>query len=232
MKYLVTTILFLFLMFGNSQAAGSSAVAGWHSISFNLKILQVSWVADDTDGSVPNVTIEVKREGCLFAVLTNPGTEVTENHTCDATCATNEEFALIAHTFTTGVGGDIVQSSVTECGMTANTNYYACPATTGSTANFFKLDDTNDTCASILNLSACTLTGTLSISAPTDNYDMVINGPDGVDLAGGQLANRDEYSTERVRLNKAECVKGDITITLTNNSINSATGVLKAFFGR
>jgi hypothetical protein len=35
-------------------------------------------------------------------------------------------------------------------------------------------------------------------TAPTDNYDVVINDADGVDVAGGLLANRDTANSEQV----------------------------------
>lgn len=37
-----------------------------------------------------------------------------------------------------------------------------------------------------------------SATAPSDNYDVVINDADGVDVAGGVLANRDTSNSEQI----------------------------------
>ncbi len=64
--------------------------------------------------------------------------------------------------------------------------------------------------------------------APTDNYDIVINDADSVDISGGLLANRDTANSEIVNIGTSShgypVVRGDLTFVLSNNSVNSATG--------
>ena len=64
---------------------------------------------------------------------------------------------------------------------------------------------------------------------PTDNYDIVINDADSIDLAGGLLMNRDTSNTEMVNialgiLGQYPIIRGDLTFVLTNNLVNSASG--------
>ena len=66
-------------------------------------------------------------------------------------------------------------------------------------------------------------------TAPTDNYDIVINDADSIDLAGGLLANRDTSTTEMVNvalgtLGQYPIIRGDLTFVLSNNAVNSALG--------
>lgn len=72
-------------------------------------------------------------------------------------------------------------------------------------------------------------------TAPTDNYDIVISDPDGVDIFGDALLNRDTSNSEQARpaistLAGERLVNGVLTFTLTNNSVNSATGTCKVYF--
>jgi hypothetical protein len=79
---------------------------------------------------------------------------------------------------------------------------------------------------------AKTIPGTV---APTDLYDItVLNGT--IDMAGGQLANRSTSAEQDVRITTILCIEGQGTtppvITISNNSVHSATGVIKLWFGR
>lgn len=65
--------------------------------------------------------------------------------------------------------------------------------------------------------------------APTDDYDIVITDADGLDIAKGLLMNRDTATTELADSINA-VVRGNLTFTLTNNSVNSATGTLILVF--
>jgi len=63
--------------------------------------------------------------------------------------------------------------------------------------------------------------------APTDNYDIVVNNEDSLDIFGGALANRDSTNTEWTMplLNgnyTGVPVDGQLTIQTSNNSVNSA----------
>ncbi len=64
---------------------------------------------------------------------------------------------------------------------------------------------------------------------PTDNYDIVINDADSIDLAGGLLMNRDTSTTEMVNvalgvLGQYPIIRGDLSFVLSNNLVNSAAG--------
>ena len=72
-------------------------------------------------------------------------------------------------------------------------------------------------------------------TAPTDNYDItVLNGT--IDMAGGQLANRSSSAAQDIRITTIFCIEGQGTtppiITISGNSVHSATGVIKLWFGR
>lgn len=68
-------------------------------------------------------------------------------------------------------------------------------------------------------------------TAPTDNYDIVLNDVDGGDVAGALLANRHTTTTQLVNLGTAiPIVRGNLEFVLTNNLVNSATGTLILIF--
>lgn len=62
-------------------------------------------------------------------------------------------------------------------------------------------------------------------TAPTTNYDITLVNSAGVDVMEGELANRSAVATERTSWS-VRYVSGNVTFTLTNNSVNSATGTL------
>lgn len=69
-------------------------------------------------------------------------------------------------------------------------------------------------------------------TAPQDNYDITITDVDGVDLLGGAGANRDTANSEvAFPTITARPLNGNITLTITNNNVNSATVVVKVFLG-
>ncbi len=66
-------------------------------------------------------------------------------------------------------------------------------------------------------------------TAPTDNYDIALLDSDSVDVMGGELANRDTANTEQGSplIGNAygpRYISGKLTLTITNNSVNSAVG--------
>lgn len=67
-------------------------------------------------------------------------------------------------------------------------------------------------------------------TAPTDNWDVVINDADGVDLAGGLLMNRDTATTELVNIGTGAygypLATGDLTIVHSGNVVISSTWTL------
>lgn len=67
-------------------------------------------------------------------------------------------------------------------------------------------------------------------TAPTDNYDLVINDSNGIDVCWGLLANRSTSATQQVNCatsgHSYPVVRSTLTPVLTNNSVNSATGVI------
>lgn len=56
--------------------------------------------------------------------------------------------------------------------------------------------DVNGTATKFLSGQPLRFVTDPSATAPTDNYDIVINDADGVDIAAGNLANRDTANTE------------------------------------
>ncbi len=75
-------------------------------------------------------------------------------------------------------------------------------------------------------------------TAPTDDYDITLTDADGVDVMGGQLADRDQTNSEHAvpQLQSGvfgeRYVSGTLTLNLSNNSVNSATGVVKVYIRR
>ena len=69
-------------------------------------------------------------------------------------------------------------------------------------------------------------------TGPTDNYDIVLNDSDGVDIFGGNLMNRDTSNSERAIPAITAFVDGTLTLAVTNNSVNNATFVLKVYLYR
>lgn len=78
---------------------------------------------------------------------------------------------------------------------------------------------------------------------PTDNYDIVLNDADGVDMMGGTLADRDETNSERavpllmttklgIEVPGCSLVNGAMTLVITNQNVHSATGTVKVFLKR
>ncbi len=77
-------------------------------------------------------------------------------------------------------------------------------------------------------------------TAPTDNYDITLTNSDGIDVVHGALANRDTSTSEEivpvpsdnVTIYGGSAVAGVITLNITNNSVNSATGTVTVIFER
>lgn len=74
-------------------------------------------------------------------------------------------------------------------------------------------------------------------TAPTNNYDLTITCADGEDILGGNGANRASVASQRVRptissqAGDSFC-EGAATLNVSNNSVTSATGVVKAYIRR
>uniref|UniRef100_A0A6H1ZDE1 Uncharacterized protein n=1 Tax=viral metagenome TaxID=1070528 RepID=A0A6H1ZDE1_9ZZZZ len=72
---------------------------------------------------------------------------------------------------------------------------------------------------------------------PTDNYDITLTDSDAVDVMGGELLNRDILNSEHAiplidAVFGSRFVKGPLTITITNNLVNSAVVVVTVFYYR
>jgi hypothetical protein len=71
-------------------------------------------------------------------------------------------------------------------------------------------------------------------TAPTDNYDITLTDSDGIDLMGGELANRDTANSE-VAVPKVDTVFGCVVVTeaftlnISGNSVDSATGTVTVY---
>ena len=74
-------------------------------------------------------------------------------------------------------------------------------------------------------------------TAPTDNYDITILDQYSVDVAGGELEDRDTTNTEQVVPSIGSAYGGrtidggTVTVTVSNNAVNSASGKIILFFG-
>jgi len=74
-------------------------------------------------------------------------------------------------------------------------------------------------------------------TAPTDDYDITLTDSDGVDVMGGALADRDTANTEQAvpKIGAAyggSFFTGALTLNISNNSVNSATGEVKVYISR
>ncbi len=76
--------------------------------------------------------------------------------------------------------------------------------------------------------------------APTASYDIVVNDAEGLDIAGGMLANRSASATEKStpRLDSTYSIFGGVlidgalTLVITGQSVHSATGTVKLIMSR
>ena len=77
-------------------------------------------------------------------------------------------------------------------------------------------------------------------TAPTTLYDIVVNDSEGLDIAGGMLANRSATATEKItpRLDSTYSIFGGVlidstlTLVITNQSAVSATGTVKLLLSK
>jgi len=71
-------------------------------------------------------------------------------------------------------------------------------------------------------------------TAPTPSYDITLTDADGVDIMGGKLADRSATASEQ-EIPKvgsglgSRFVSGTLTLNITNQSVNSATGTVLVF---
>jgi hypothetical protein len=77
--------------------------------------------------------------------------------------------------------------------------------------------------------SAETIPGS-GAEAPTNGYSITVNDTDGIDLAGGLLADRSNVNPEIVNIGKSShgfpIVESNLVVSITGNLVNGATGVL------
>lgn len=75
---------------------------------------------------------------------------------------------------------------------------------------------------------------------PTAGYDIVINDAEGLDISGGMLADRSSTATQKItpRLDSTYSifggvlVDGALTLVITNQTQNSATGTVKLLLSK
>jgi hypothetical protein len=67
--------------------------------------------------------------------------------------------------------------------------------------------------------------------APTDNYDIVVNDADGLDVASGLLANRDTANSEVVypAADTYHCFDGPLSLSISAAG-NATTGTLTMYY--
>lgn len=61
-------------------------------------------------------------------------------------------------------------------------------------------------------------------TAPTASYDITLLDAQGVDIMSGNLADRSATVTEQAYPTRIRPVNGKLTLTISNNSANGATG--------
>jgi hypothetical protein len=70
-------------------------------------------------------------------------------------------------------------------------------------------------------------------TAPTDNYDIVVNDEDGIDIAAGGLANRDTSNSEQVLTGgdakDGPAFMGKLSLVVSNAG-NAKEGVLRMYY--
>ena len=66
-------------------------------------------------------------------------------------------------------------------------------------------------------------------TAPTDNWDLVINDEDGTDILVGAGANRDTANTEQVLASSVGIVANDKLTMLVTNAGDSKTGTVYVY---
>jgi len=92
----------------------------------------------------------------------------------------------------------------------------------------------------VLGYWLCAMETNPGSTAPTDDYDIVINTAGGADLLGGAGANRDTANTEIAyptvdsTTGQKGCVpiNSALSLVLSGNSVNNATVAIKLFLTR
>lgn len=71
-------------------------------------------------------------------------------------------------------------------------------------------------------------------TAPTANYDITVDDENGIDLLAGAGADRSATASEDAYPASpiSQAVTGTLTLTISNNAVNSAEGVVKLYFSR
>ena len=126
-----------------------------------------------------------------------------------------------------------VTQTLTSYGYSGNAYFKLIFAWTADAANgSVPATDTSETYTALLKgaylFLAITDPGTM---APTDNYDITVTDSYGVDLVAAMLADRDTATSEQIHP-VPRLVDTALTMTLTNNSVNSAVGQLVLYFSR
>lgn len=118
---------------------------------------------------------------------------------------------------TVGAGG----SAVWEVAFTADASAATVPDTTMTAAIF-------DRVKGMYLYQVITNPGS---TAPSDNWDaVVLNGDSVADVLGSQCLNRDTSSSETCFPLNYYLVDAPLTVAISGNSVNSATGTVKIFF--
>ena len=101
-----------------------------------------------------------------------------------------------------------------------------------------------DTDGSFTSFTTRTIDGVVGVvetdpgsTAPTAAYDITLKNSGGVDIMGGKLGDRSATATEtEIPYNSNESVhltypvRGPLTLAISNNSVNSATGTVTIYF--
>jgi hypothetical protein len=128
----------------------------------------------------------------------------------------------MAGTITQALTSDVAPVKVITFTCTADSSDGSYPATTVSAA---------DVKGSLLQI----VTDPDGTTAPQDNYDITLTESGGADMLLGVGANRDTANTEIaiIESNGARSVVAEtdtLTLTITNNNVNSAVIVIKLYW--
>jgi len=144
--------------------------------------------------------------------------------------------ALLALTLFVWVGSALGAGTVTQTDVQIypNTRALTFTCTADAEAHTYPVTASN---VDIDGYVFLVVTNPSGVTAPTDNYDITLTDSNGVDIMGGELLNRDETNSEQAvplidGVFGSRFVKGPLTITITNDLVDSAVTVVTVFYYR
>ena len=144
--------------------------------------------------------------------------------------------ALVALTLFIWVGSALGAGTITQTDVQIypNTRALTFTCTADASAHTYPVTASN---VDIDGYVFLVVTNPSGVTAPTDAYDITLTDSDGVDVMGGELADRSDSNSEQAvplidGVFGSRFVKGPLTITITGNSVDSAVTVVTVFYYR